>query len=90
MPLSIKNPEVERLAEEVARATGESKTEAIRQALEERRGRLVTRIAPGRRRARLLRVLEREIWSAVPRELLDQPRDRAFEDRVLGYDEPPR
>jgi len=36
--LNIKNDEVERLAADVARLTGESKTEAIRRALEERRG----------------------------------------------------
>ena len=40
MPLNIKNLEVERLAEEIARLTGESKTEAVRKALEERRTRL--------------------------------------------------
>ena len=37
MALNIKNADVERLATEVARLTGESKTEAIRRALEERR-----------------------------------------------------
>ena len=35
MALNIKNAEVERLAAEVARLTGESKTEAIRRALDE-------------------------------------------------------
>ena len=34
MALNLKNDEVERLATEVARLTGESKTEAIRQALD--------------------------------------------------------
>lgn len=40
MGLNIKNPEVERLVAEVAAATGESKTEAIRQAMVERKRRL--------------------------------------------------
>ena len=40
MALNIKNREVERLASEVATLAGESKTEAVRRALEERRGRL--------------------------------------------------
>ena len=40
MALNLKNAEVERLAAEVARLTGESKTEAIRRALDERRQRL--------------------------------------------------
>lgn len=36
MPLSLKSPETERLARAVAAATGESITEAITRALEER------------------------------------------------------
>lgn len=40
MALNIKNQEVERLAAEVAKMTGETKTEAIRRALGERRQRL--------------------------------------------------
>lgn len=40
MPLNIKNPEVERLAAEIASATHTSKTETIRIALIERAGRL--------------------------------------------------
>ncbi len=87
MALSIKNREVERLAEELAQVMSESKTEAIRRALEERRQRLTSRVTPARRRGLVLRIIEREIWGAVPAELLDLPRDRAFEDRVLGYEE---
>jgi antitoxin VapB len=40
VPLNIKNPEVERLAAELSDMTGESKTQAIRTALLERRRRL--------------------------------------------------
>jgi hypothetical protein len=40
MPMSIKNPEVERLAEELSRLTKSSKTEVIRQALREKKERL--------------------------------------------------
>jgi antitoxin VapB len=36
MALNIKNPQVEQLAAEVARLAHETKTEAIRRALEER------------------------------------------------------
>lgn len=43
MPLNIKNAEVERLAEPVARLTGETRTEAIRQALLARRANLTAR-----------------------------------------------
>jgi antitoxin VapB len=87
MALSIKNPEVERLAEELAAVTGETKTEAIRRALEERRQRLTVRVLPARRHQLVIRRLQREVWGNLPPEMLNQPRDRAFEDRVLGYDE---
>ena len=52
MALNIKNEEAERLAAEVARMTGESKTEAIRRALAERRQHLAYRVSPGDREAR--------------------------------------
>lgn len=65
MALNIKNSEVEKLAEEVARLTGESKTEAIRRSLLERKQRLVLR-TPERGRGRaFLRFLETEIWPRV-------------------------
>lgn len=84
MPLNIKNPGVERLAAEVAALTGESKTEAIRKALEERRGRLnLATAAPGRRD--LLDFLQREIWPHVPAEVRGRRLTRAEEDQILGY-----
>ena len=61
MALNIKNAEVERLAEEISRLTGENKTEAVRRALEERRGRLAFRIADNNRAARLRSFLELEV-----------------------------
>jgi antitoxin VapB len=85
MALNIKNVRVERLATDVARVTGESKTEAIRKALEERQARLATRINHDRRRDRLMRFLEREVWSAVPANLLGRTRSRKEEDAILGF-----
>ena len=85
MPLNIKNPEVERLASEVAELTGESKTQAIRTALLERRRRLELRIAPVQRRAHLLRFLEDAVWSRIPADHLGRPHDPALDDDVLGY-----
>src|SRR5215475_332861 len=64
MPLNIKNAEVERLATEVSRLTGESKTEAIRRALEERRRRLKGRRAADRRE-RVLRILQTTVWPSI-------------------------
>jgi antitoxin VapB len=85
MALNIKNDEVERLAAEVARMTGESKTEAIRRALTERRQRLTYRISPGNREARALRFLEREVWPRIPADQLGRALSRSEEDQILGY-----
>ncbi len=85
MALTIKNAEVERLATEVARLTGETKTQAIRVALEERRRRLRTGVDPAAREAELLRWLETEIWSQIPPELRGQPHDNARDDAIIGY-----
>ena len=84
MALNLKNAEVERLAAEVARLTGESKTEAIRRALEERRHRLKGQ--PGsNRRERVLRTLETKIWASIPKKELGRRLTRQEEDAILGY-----
>ncbi len=85
MPLNIKNPVVERLADEVARPTGESKTETIRKALEERRARLNFRLSGDEREERLRRFLEHEIWPIVPMDQLGRRLSRAEEEAILGY-----
>lgn len=85
MALNIKNPEVERLAAELARLTGETKTETIRRALAERRARLIHRVDEGVRSRRLLRFLEREVWTAVPADQLGCAPDREERERILGY-----
>ena len=83
MALNLKNPEVERLAAEVARLTGESKTEAIRRALLERRLRLKGK-PTAQRRARLLEFLETKVWPSVPAGQLGRRLTRAEEDGILG------
>jgi len=85
VPLNIKNPEVERLAAQVARLTGETKTEAIRRALVERHARLRTRIADVSRRERLVRFLETEVWPRVPSEQLGHMPSKAQREDILGY-----
>jgi antitoxin VapB len=85
MPLNINNKQVEELAEEVARLTGESKTEAIRKALLERRARLRYRVVSDNRRERLQSFLEREVWKRMPRNQVGRPPGRAERDRILGY-----
>jgi antitoxin VapB len=83
--LTIKNAEVERLAAEVARLTGESKTQAVRVALEERRRRLTSGIDPEARAAEIWRWLETEVWPHVPPEERGRPHDSARDDAILGY-----
>jgi antitoxin VapB len=85
MALNIKNAEVERLAAEVARITGESKTEAIRRALAERRQRLAYRVSPTDRQTRTLRFLEEEVWPRIPADQLGRRLSREEEDEILGY-----
>ena len=84
MALNIKNAEVERLAAEVARLTGESKTEAIRRALDDRRQRL-RQLSTADRRARVLRFLEKRVWPSLPKGQFGRRLSRADEDDILGY-----
>jgi antitoxin VapB len=84
MALNIKNVEVERLAADVARLTGESKTEAIRRALDERRRRLKGMSAE-QRRARVLRFLEKKVWPTLRKGERGRRLTRAEEDDILGY-----
>lgn len=85
MALNIKNAEVERLAAEVARLAGESKTEAIRRALIERRSRLLVRRGQPDRHAAILRVLERDIWPRIPPEAQGRITSKAEREAILGY-----
>lgn len=79
MPLNIRNPETERLAAELARRTGETKTEAVTRALRERLARL--------RRARARRRLADEL-EEIARHCAALPvLDRRTPDEILGYDD---
>ena len=85
MALNIKSERVERLLDDVAAMTGETKTEAVRRALEERRERLMQSRRYADPVARLWRVMEREVWPTVPASILGQPIAKADEDTLLGY-----
>ena len=79
MPLSLKDPEADRLAREVARRTGETLTTAIVVALRERLSRL-----KGRRRQGSLREDLREIG----RRCASLPTlDERTADEILGYND---
>jgi antitoxin VapB len=85
MALNIKDPEAERLATEVAAMTGESKTRAIRVALEERRERLAMRIVRRDRGQALRRFLAEEVWPNVPTKALGRRITRREREAILGY-----
>lgn len=79
MPISIKNAQTEHLIRSVAQLTGESLTEAIRNALEERYQRLT--------RARGGRTLADEL-NAIGLRCAQRPLVSGLSaDEILGYDE---
>lgn len=85
MPINIKDPEVERLAREVVALTHESKTGAIRVALEERRDRLTARSRRQQRGQRLRRFLVEEAWPQIPEEERGRPLSKQEREDILGY-----
>jgi antitoxin VapB len=85
MALNIKNKVVEELATEVSRMAGETKTEAIRQALVERKLRLQTTGATWNRTERLLQFLEQSVWPNIPPGELGRVLTREEEDDILGF-----
>ncbi len=82
MALNIKNPEVERLATEVAEMANETKTEAIRKALVERKLALVSK-AP-RKKKDLQAFLQRHVWPFVPPEIRGKTITKEEEEEILG------
>lgn len=79
MALSIKNEEADRLARELAEATGETLTDAVLNALRERLRRVT-----GRRRSVGLR---EEIARMQARVARMQVLNERTDDEILGYDE---
>ena len=78
MALTIRSAEAERLAQAVARLTGETKTEAVTRALRDRLGRL--------RRERAGRRLADELDAIALRVGRLPVRDARTPDEILGYD----
>jgi antitoxin VapB len=79
--LNLKNPEVYRLASELAAATGESMTEAVRLSLEERLDRVNrTRDVEVERRTRRIHELAAMIRSLAPPGYFEQDFDELMYD----------
>ncbi len=87
MALNIKNQDVEKLLDEVVKMTGESKTEAVRRALLERRERLTMREIHKKDERYYLTFMQDEIWSQIPVELLGTTLTKEEEESILGYGE---
>jgi len=85
MPLNIKDPETERLAREIAALTGESKTRAVRQALSERKQRLLLARSGHGRGDRMVVVLERRLWPRLPDGVRGSTLSKEDEESILGY-----
>jgi antitoxin VapB len=85
MALNIKNPEVVQLAGEVARLAHETKTDAVRRALAERKVRLQARGGKVGRKESLLEYFERHVWPTMPPDHLGKTLTREEEDEILGY-----
>lgn len=84
MALNIKNVEVERLAAELSDLTGESKTEAIRKALSERRERIALTRGTNRS-SELMRWLREDVWPQIPAHQLGRRLTPEEEAEILGY-----
>ena len=85
MALNIKDPETERLATEVAALTGESKTRAIRQALSERKQRLLLARNGRGRYERTMRFLEGTLWAQLPDSVRGVAVTKEEREALLGY-----
>ena len=85
MAMSIKNEAVEKLVKEVVLMTGETKTEAIRRALQERRERLNEHSDYQARHRRLLHFLESELWPSIPEKQLGRGISKEEREKILGY-----
>lgn len=84
MALNIKNARVEQLATEVAKMAGETKTEAIRRALEDRKSRLAFHAKSQGRAAQLKAYLEQEVWPHIPAELRGKKMTKQEREAILG------
>lgn len=87
MALNIKNKDVETLLDSVVRMTGETKTEAVRKALEERKQRLALSSMTTHDRNRLVMFLNEEIWPQISAELLGTTLSKEDKEEILGLGE---
>lgn len=63
----------------------ETKTEAIRQALEQRLARLSAEHGRKRSKEQIIEYLQKEVWPHIPKEVLGKRIGKRERERVLGY-----
>ncbi|MDJ0764394.1 MAG: type II toxin-antitoxin system VapB family antitoxin [Myxococcota bacterium] len=85
MALNIKNAEVVRLAAELAAMNGETKTEAIWNALKEREQRMALQGGGRNRLALLVHFLESDVWPLVPDDQIGRVLTQEETDELLGF-----
>ncbi len=84
MPITIDNQDVERLLDGIVQATGETRTEALRKALDDRYRRLAAQVGQSERAKRLRAFLEEEVWPLIPAEQRGKRLSREEEEAILG------
>lgn len=84
MALNIKNKEVEQLAAEVSKLTGESKVEAIKLALAERKLRLEADMMRPKRE-RVYSFLIDRVWCRIPEDILGGSVSTNDNADILGF-----
>ncbi len=77
--------EVEKLAKEIAAATGETETETVRESLRQRHERVVSKPRRKNTYPTMREWLEKEIWPHIPPEELGKPpMTKAEVEEILG------
>jgi len=85
MAMNIKDPETEQLIVELAELTGETKTGAVRSAVQTAIKQARASHDVERRKTRLRRLLEDEIWPLIPPEELGRPLSKEEQEEILGF-----
>lgn len=85
MALNLKNPEVDTLATEVALLAKESKTEAVRQSLLERKARLMAAVSVQQKRSERAASILREFRANLSDAVKGKRLSREEEDDILGF-----
>lgn len=83
--MNIKDGEAQALANEIVALTGETKTRAVKIALQERRDRLVADAAQQTCGDQLRRFLENEAWPQIPEQVRGRPLSKQEREEILGY-----